>query len=184
MKSAVNLLPPQFEKEKIRQRKKTVVAVSFSLIVIFLFFNFFLFGTYFFLRKNATDSLLAIAKTEDSIRSLNTTAQLYANLSQKLLFLTKAWRNQVEIEKHLNYLQTLWGTEGVLESLTINKFGQAQLTLIVKNSSDLENFLLRVEKEKEKAKISQVKIISTLSNEELGSAYRIILSFSLPKSND
>lgn len=182
MKTSINLLTVRPGKEKTKERKKMVAVSSIILIIIFLIFNLVLFGTYFFLRGKAEQTLLSLKEQESLVLASQPLVESYSNFAQKLVFLSQIWAEQPKMGENLIYIRELVDKDGQIERVFIDKIGQVELSLSLAGSSELETFLAKLKEEAKKNSLAGIKIISTQRNEDTNDAYRLVVTFKFPKS--
>lgn len=179
MKISINLLSPEPEQEALKKKKKSLLVLSETFLVIFLVVNLIIFGFSWLMNKNTADTLTAIKQEEEKIKSLAETEKTYRNLADKLAFLSTIWQKKIKAEEALNFSQTLLVPQVSLTKVLLKSKGAMTLALTTDNSDGLEKFLDKLKEEEKSARIKEVKIVSTARNEKDG--YDFNLTFFLMK---
>lgn len=180
MKNDVNFFPHEPGRKINDGQKKITRRLSLGILIIFLIFNLLLFGFYFFLTKNTSDTLLLIDRQKEAIQNLSVTENLYLQLKQKLTFLTTIWAEPERIKTALNFVNGFLDSSAALRKMSFKQDGAVTLDLTSLNSSELELFLAKARQAEKDGKFKELRIDSANKNSEASSsAYEFILSFKL-----
>lgn len=183
MKNSVNFFPQEPQRKMNARGRKMTRGLSLGILIIFLIFNLVLFGFYFFLNKNTSDTLLEINRQEAVIQNLSSTENLYLRLKQKLTFLMTLWAEPQRINTALNFVNEFIDSSASLEKMNFKQGGSVTLNLISFNSSELELFLGKAKQAEKEGKFKELRIDSANKDSNASSsAYEFILSFKLLES--
>jgi hypothetical protein len=179
MKRYINLLPPEPEKAALRGKQRQYLLISEIILVVFVIFNLGLFAIYGFLVKSTADTKEAIAAEEQKITALAPTEKLYRALAAKLTFLSTALEKKVAVEDAIEFSRTLIIPQVNLNKINFRQDGITTLSLVVADSSVLENFLRGVMDQEAQGRIKNTKLASTSRNKDGG--YDLVLTFQFIK---